>query len=368
MIIFILLFFFSTFAYSDSTSLWYNSISSLTDQYPPDGLVMDPNKRGRGWFQKLYGTWNSRYPDPGECDATIMPYYGCVGEGTIDSKFKNIINIDKPCNFFDSSLSSKDICRALEWFHPSDYSNFTFTRYYGEWYADYNIVYYPTPFCPDNSRSKLSDYYYRAYMYVIPNSECISRYGNDYRSMYMDSDMKDPLVYEQGGYNCNSRVLSYGYQMAFCPAPAKLQKSEQTAIKTNSLIAESNSKVGLVASVNTTNTNLLALIYSKLDSIFKTGQGLAISKKKPPVEKSPFLDSTSTDSSVINDLSQNETDVRVSIDSSKNSACPAPISFNAFNQSQSISYQPLCNFATRSRSMVIAAARVASACIIMGIL
>ena len=76
MIIFILLFFFSTFAYSDSTSLWYNSISSLTDQYPPDGLVMDPNKRGRGWFQKLYGTWNSRYPDPGECDATIMPYYG----------------------------------------------------------------------------------------------------------------------------------------------------------------------------------------------------------------------------------------------------------------------------------------------------
>ena len=368
MIIFILLFFFSTFAYSDSTSLWYNSISSLTDQYPPDGLVMDPNKRGRGWFQKLYGTWNSRYPDPGECDATIMPYYGCVGEGTIDSKFKNIINIDKPCNFFDSSLSSKDICRALEWFHPSDYSNFTFTRYYGEWYADYNIVYYPTPFCPDNSRSKLSDYYYRAYMYVIPNSECISRYGNDYRSMYMDSDMKDPLVYEQGGYNCNSRVLSYGYQMAFCPAPAKLQKSEQTAIKTNSLIAESNSKVGLVASVNTTNTNLLALIYSKLDSIFKTGQGLAISKKKPPVEKSPFFDSTSTDSSVINDLSQNETDVRVSIDSSKNSACPAPISFNAFNQSQSISYQPLCNFATRSRSMVIAAARVASACIIMGIL
>jgi hypothetical protein len=184
----------------------------------------------------------------------------------------------------------------------------------------------------------------------------------------MDCDKKDPFLDAMGGCNCPSILEAIKKQIAFCPATSPPQKSQQTAIKTNQLIAETNSKLGSLASSNATNASFLASIFSKLDAIFKTGQGLAISKKKSLFEKSPFFDSTSTDASVINDLSQTETDVRVSIESSKNSVCPAPISFNAFNQSQSISYQPLCNFATRGRSMVIAAARVASACIVLGIL
>jgi hypothetical protein len=379
MIIFLFLFLFSNSSFSAS-ALWYNSIPSLTQQYPSDSFVdgvytqNDPNGYGSGWFNKLYHSVNSRYPDPGECDATILPYYGCVGEGTIDSHFQNIIGIDKPCNFFISSLPSTTTCRAVGWIIPSYYNNPTpkpldrhsFDFYPNEDNWNFNEVFTPLPICSDGSTAKLSTYSYVLNKLAYPHTVCTSM--GDYSQNYMDCDKKDPLLYAMGGCNCPSLLASIIKKMAFCPATSPPQKSEQTAIKTNSLIAESNSKVGLVASVNTTNTALLALIYAKLDSIFKTGQGLAISKKKPPVEKSPFFDATSTDSSVINDLSQNETDVRVSIDSSKNSACPAPISFNAFNQSQSISYQPLCNFAIRGRSMVIAAARVASACIVLGIL
>jgi hypothetical protein len=374
MIIFIFLFFFSTFAYSDSPPLWYNSIPSLTEQYPSDGLVMDPDNYGFGWFNDQYGTFNSSYPDPGECDSTIMPYYGCIGEGTIDQKYQNIIGIDKPCNFFKSSLPVGTTCRAMRWMTPSYYDNPTpkpFDEYTTDFYPNdrnwnFNKVTVPLPICPDNSTAQLSDYSYIAVLVPHSHTVCVSM--GDHRQNYMDCDKKDPFLDAMGGCNCPSILEAIKKRIAFCPATSPPQKSQQTAIKTNQLIAETNSKTGLVASVNSTNTNLLALIYSKLDAIFKTGQGLVISKKKPLAEKSPFLDSTSTDSSVINDLSQTETDVRVSIESSKNSVCPAPISFNAFNQSQSISYQPLCNFATRGRSMVIAAARVASACIVLGIL
>jgi hypothetical protein len=348
MIIFVFLFLFSTFAYSDPPKPWYKSISSLSDQYPEDGLVMDPNGYGSGWFEKLYGSVNSQYPDPGECDFSILPYYGCVGEGTIDPQFQNIIGIDKPCSFFKSSLPSNTTCRAVGWIIPSYYDNptpkpldrHTYDFYPNQYNWNFNEVITPLPICSDNSTAQLSNYFYVLNKAAYQHTVCVS--SGDHRQNYMDCDKEDPLLDAMGGCNCPSLLASIIQKMAFCPASSPPQKSQQTAIKTNQLISETNSKLGSLASSNATNANLLASIYSKLSDIFKMGQVLPISKK--------------------------ETDVRVSIDTPKNSACPAPIGFTAFGQSQFISYEPLCNFATRSRSMVIAAARVTAACVVMGIL
>jgi hypothetical protein len=168
------------------------------------------------------------------------------------------------------------------------------------------------------------------------------------------------------------------------PNSTNLSISEKTLQTTNALISESNSKLGSIANTNAINSNLLSQISQSISNLFSrsgsgSGSGTGTGTDSTTAVETCFgidvvggcsnlgfdvsgdfsLDSTSFD---VSSISPNPAL------SKSQSSCPLDYSFSAFNRSYSISYLPFCNFATRLRSIVIPAARVAAAWIVIGAL
>jgi hypothetical protein len=109
--------------------------------------------------------------------------------------------------------------------------------------------------------------------------------------------------------------------------------SQETAVKTNDLISESNSKLGSIASSNATNTGLLSGILVTLQGIASQGS----------------VGAGSSDSIFTNDESVQNIYV-----SSSFGMCPSPESFTVLNNNYELSYQFLCDMAQSMRGFVVA--------------
>jgi hypothetical protein len=115
--------------------------------------------------------------------------------------------------------------------------------------------------------------------------------------------------------------------------------SQKTAVKTNDLISESNSKLGSVASSNATNTGLLSSILGTLQGIASQGS----------VGAGAGGSSDGFEPIVTNDKSVGSIYV-----SSSFGICPTPESFTVLNNNYELSYQFLCDMAQSMRGFVVA--------------
>jgi hypothetical protein len=154
--------------------------------------------------------------------------------------------------------------------------------------------------------------------------------------------------------------ISSAFYVCEMPPPAFLSLSQKTLIKTNDLISESNSKLGLISGGTAAQTGLLSDILNtfrslltKTAGLFGTGDFAGNSE-----EDNSFIDFVNRDSSL--DVTQIQPLV------SSSGSCPASVSVSFFGRSSEFSYQPTCDFATRIRPIVVNAARVAAAWILMG--
>ena len=142
------------------------------------------------------------------------------------------------------------------------------------------------------------------------------------------------------------------YFALYCP-PAS-SASEQTAIKENDLISESNSKLGSVASTNSANTDLLNKIKNSLTALLSKNSAVFGVDSNASNEPIPLTSEISLSS--------------ISPLMSKSGSCPADISISVMNSTHHLSYQPLCDFANKLHPLVIAAARVSAAWLVIGAL
>ena len=158
--------------------------------------------------------------------------------------------------------------------------------------------------------------------------------------------------------------------------------SQDTAIKTNQLISETNSKLGSLASSNATNASFLASIYSKLDSIFKqnvansagtgtgtgsgTGTGTGTGSGTTPCAGSDCSYSTGggTGSGGVSDLNNTSKQVAFTNPSPVVGSCPADIPVHVMGANLAFSYEPICNF-SRSIHGVVTAMGALSAVLIV---
>ncbi len=106
--------------------------------------------------------------------------------------------------------------------------------------------------------------------------------------------------------------------------------SQKTAIETNKLLAESNSKLGSIANSNATNSGLLSDISNTLKANFDANTDQQL-KEPETVAISSYLSS-----------------------GSGNSSCPGAESFIVFGRSHQFSYQPICEAAWSIRGLVMA--------------
>lgn len=145
------------------------------------------------------------------------------------------------------------------------------------------------------------------------------------------------------------------------PVQSSLELSQKTLKKTNDLISESNSKLGLIAGGTAAQTGLLNDILNSFRSFLTKTAGL--------FGTGDFAGNSEEDNSFIDffnrDSSRNVAAIQPLVFSSS-SSCPAPISVSFFGRSSNFSYQPTCDFATRIRPIVVNAARVAAAWILIG--
>ena len=156
--------------------------------------------------------------------------------------------------------------------------------------------------------------------------------------------------------------------------------SQDTAIKTNQLISETNSKLGSLASSNATNASFLASIYSKLDSIFKqnvansagtgtgtgSGTGTGTGSGTTPCAGSDCSYSTGggTGSGGVSDLNNTSKQVAFTNPAPVVGSCPADIPVHVMGANLAFSYEPICNF-SRSIHGVVTAMGALSAVLIV---
>jgi hypothetical protein len=196
---------------------------------------------------------------------------------------------------------------------------------------------------------------------------------------------------------CHSDCFSFGMSLEDCACPDVLVytktkyfvvckvdsindgfSSEKTAITKNALISESNSKLGSIASINSTSTNLLQQIKDSLSAlltknygVFGTGTVSSSSGSSGANSLNPKNDPNSAEYEPT--LSSSETDVSaISLEKSVVGSCPAnfPIHFirGSTYTTQNLSFQPFCDFLENVRPIVIAAARVGAAWLVIGAL
>jgi hypothetical protein len=236
-------------------------------------------------------------------------------------------------------------------------SNITYTessseenyRYY-TMFATYSVP-SPVPTCLDNSSPLIYESYYYYDDYLEYHHGCVS----------------DAYDLEACAYYYSAIVhhkITYSF---FCPdSSLALSSSQETKIKENDLISESNSKLGSIASSNSTNTDLLNKIKNSLSALLSTnfavfGTGAASSNplNKDDVNSPEYAPTPISSEKDLSDISPLM---------SKSGSCPADISISVMNSNHHLSYQPLCDFADKLHPLVIAAARVSAAWLVIGAL
>ena len=170
---------------------------------------------------------------------------------------------------------------------------------------------------------------------------------------YYSADVPQNKPYAEHRQNYYSADVPHkAYFALYCP-PAS-SASEQTAIKENDLISESNSKLGSVASSNSANTDLLNKIKNSLTALLSKNSAVFGVDSNASNEPIPLTSEISLSS--------------ISPLMSKSGSCPADISISVMNSTHHLSYQPLCDFANKLHPLVIAAARVSAAWLVIGAL
>lgn len=260
------------------------------------------------------------------------------------------------------------------------FSRSLFQISYTESTSDENLYYYTMfavhvpvsiDFCPDGNLPFISPYRFPPPR--NPIDEFIS--GREYDNYSVEQH--NGCVNDVTSWGGNVEDDCYFYLQAnvphtlayyfFCPvSEISLSSSQETAIKKNDLISESNSKLGVIASTNSAITELLKQIKDALLSLNSANFGIFgtnadssdLSNKYDPnsSEYEPTLSSSQISVSAI------------SSSFSKSGSCPSDISISIMNSTHYLSYQPLCDFLKNIRSLVIAAARVAAAWFVIGAL
>jgi hypothetical protein len=260
------------------------------------------------------------------------------------------------------------------------FSQSSFQISYTESSSDENVYYYTifavhspssVSYCPDGNFPFISPYRFPPPRFSI----------NDYISPVEYSDYSveqhNGCASDVAGWGGNVEEDCFFYLQAnvphkvfyyfFCPiSDISLSSSQETATKKNDLLAESNSKLGVIASTNSAITGLLQQIKDTLLSlnsanfgIFGTGANSSDSANKFD-PNSPEFEPTLSDSKI------NVSNILPLL--SEIGSCPDDISIFVMNSTHYISYQPFCDFAERLRPLVIAAARVSAAWLVIGAL
>ena len=238
---------------------------------------------------------------------------------------------------------------------------------YGEDYQEYyrldfiadQITPPSSPPCPlDNLYFNVFEWVYNDTPYIHP--QCLAD-NIAYLPVYGDAfieEMCSTVMF-------NSIAVSRRVAL-YCSAPGTLSVSEQTAKKRNDLVSESNSKLGSIASSSSTITNLLQQINDSLSALLSNNYGVfGTNAKSPNAANKDNPDSPEYEPTLL------DSDVSVSKISaliSASGSCPSPISLSVMGFSHSLSYQPICDFLSGARPVVIAAARVAAAWLVIGAL
>ena len=146
--------------------------------------------------------------------------------------------------------------------------------------------------------------------------------------------------------------------------------SQTTAIKTNDLISESNSKLGSIASSNATNSSLLSNILNTLRGIASQG-----TPSSSPSNSSGSGSSGSSGSgngsdnssgSGTNSLSTDTKNIpKISPSMSNIGICPSPETFNVAGISYVFSYESICHVAEAFHGLVISMAALSSLLIVV---
>lgn len=303
------------------------------------------------------------------------------------SHYQQYIGEAVPCSFLSrnettfSSTLKKD-CFLLGWL-TTTVANVAYSDSEGS-YSSVSAEFPISPrFCPFSSTSSII-----RVRFISSNREYCDAW-TDYNPICL-SDFGTESISTQhflcGGTGfCSSATFSTLYACSVLP-PLDGFISEKTLQTTNALISESNSKLGSIATSNAINSNLLSQISQGISNLFSDSS----SSSNTDTDTTDTTDSTTIAETcfgieVVGGCSNLGFDVSgdFSLDSvsfdvssiSPNSAlansqssCPPDYSFSALNRSYSISYLPFCDLATRLRSIVIPAARVAAAWIVIGAL
>jgi hypothetical protein len=149
----------------------------------------------------------------------------------------------------------------------------------------------------------------------------------------------------------------------YCPifdsSPA-LSVSQRTAVKTNELLSETDSKLGLIVGSSAANTGFLEQIKNIFFSLLtKKNAFLGVGNSYNEYEQLLSISNI--------DLT-NLTKVDFLISSSSSSQCPIDVSFDLLGSTQKISFQPLCDFSMKFKPFVVAVSRVSAALLILGAL
>lgn len=337
-IIFLFIFFYSPFSFS---SFIYGGVTFQVERHPE-------------FFSDSYVGTSVR------CSSLVSDIF--MGYDGIDNLFRNYFNYSPlyTHGFFSDSYSNFSDCVPLGFYKVS----LTFIPIVDEIGSNYYSFSQSTseiilPSCPDGSPFSV------AYPISIRSSS----------KQYHSFCMSDLGVYAYDGCEegeaCNCPIVPIYdavYYLIICPTYALSfdSVSQETAIKKNDLISESNSKLGVIASTNSAITELLKQIKDALLSLNSANFGIFgtnadssdLSNKNDP--NSPEFEP---------ELSSSEIAVSaISSSLSKNGSCPSDISISIMNSTHYLSYQPLCDFLKNIRSLVIAAARVAAAWLVIGAL
>jgi hypothetical protein len=230
----------------------------------------------------------------------------------------------------------------------------------------------------------IHDYYY--WIYDLVPSDCVDGSLSFFRAKivesrfyYLHSQCEIDISYQPsmnsscdpsddvllGSCHCPNFSTNFSVYFEICSLPS-LSSSQETKIKENDLISESNSKLGSIASSNSTNTDLLNKIKNSLSALLSTnfavfGTGAASSNplNKDDVNSPEYAPTPISSEKDLSDISPLM---------SQSGSCPADISISVMNSNHHLSYQPLCDFADKLHPLVIAAARVSAAWLVIGAL
>ena len=334
-IIFLFFFIYSSLSFS---SIDYSGVTFNIDRhsdFPADSLIGIPDRCNDLVDSIIIGI--------SDAGTLFAPYWNPFGHGGFFSNAYSNFSECIPLGFYETSVS----------FTPVGNEQYDFLRY------ESPIV---LPNCPDGSPPSIGYRSYGLNPVLYTHTICLSDFGDFAYRGCADGE----------ACNCPSFTsVRNRYYLIICPVfgiSSTSGISEKTAITKNTLISESNSKLGSIASSNSTITNLLREIKDLLFGlsaqnfrIFGTNSDSSLSSNKEDFN-SPEYEPVFSNSKI--DL----TTIKPIITGGKVNQCPPDFALDLAGSTYYFSYQPICDFSEKLNPVVIAVARVSAAWLVLGAL